>query len=188
MAFWKKSDDPWDMDPEKRKKQSETTWWEQDAPAREEADTQPEKQGDRLGDTLKNFFKKRKEETPIVPETCPWCGKEMEWGCILGGRDMVQWQNWKPKGLFNFSAAEGQEQYDLMDEGGLLSNLYKTAWRCRDCGKLVMDFAPTRTADEVEEIYRKPPDYEEQINAWGANPKAYEDYQSQWNEKEEETT
>ena len=59
-------------------------------------------------------------------------------------------------------------------------------WWCRDCGKLVADFAPERTAAEVEEIYRKPTGYEEQINAWGANPKAYEDYQTQW--KEEETT
>ena len=60
MAFWKKSEDPWDIDPEKRKKQSETTWWEQDAPARKEADAEPEKQGERLGDTLKNLFKKKK--------------------------------------------------------------------------------------------------------------------------------
>ena len=186
MAFWKKSDDPWDIDPEKRKKQSETTWWEQEAPAREETDAAPEKQGERLGDALKNLNKKKKEEAPIVPEKCPWCGKEMTWGCIMGGRDTVQWQNWKPKGLFNLSLAEDQERYDLMDEGGLLDNLYKTAWWCRDCGKMVMDFAPERTAAEVEEIYRKPPDYEEQINAWGANPKAYEEYQTQW--KEEETT
>ena len=82
--------------------------------------------------------------------------------------------------------AEGQERYDLMDEGGLLDNLYKVAWRCRDCGKLVMDFAPAGTV--VEEVRPEPAEHEEQINAWGANPKAYEDYQSQWNEKEEETT
>ena len=186
MAFWKKSDDPWDIDPEKRKKKSETTWREQEPPAREEAE--PAKQGERLGDALKNLFKKKEEEAPIVPEKCPWCGKDMEWGCIVGGRDTVHWQNWKPKGLFNLSMAEDQEQYELMDEGGLLSNLYKTAWRCKDCGKLVMNFAPERTAAEVEEIYRKPTGYEEQINAWGANPKAYEDYQSQWEKKEEETT
>lgn len=186
MAFWKKSDDPWDIDPEKRKKKTEATWLEQEPPAREETGAAPEKQGERLGDTLKNLFKKKEEGVPIVPEKCPWCGKEMTWGCIVGGRDTVHWQNWKPKGLFNLSLAEDQEQYDLMDEGGLLSNLYKTAWRCKDCGKLVMNFAPERTAAEVEEIYRKPTGYEEQINAWGANPKAYEDYQTQW--KEEETT
>ena len=61
MAFWKKSDDPWDIDPEKRKK-TETVWWEQEAPAREEADAAPEKQGERLGDALKNLFKKKEEE------------------------------------------------------------------------------------------------------------------------------
>ena len=104
---------------------------------------------------------------------------------LVGGRDTVHWQNWKPKGLFNLPLAEDQEQYDLMDEGGIF-DIHKTAWWCRDCGKLVMNFAPERTAAEVEEIYRKPTGYEEQINAWGANPKAYEDYQTQW--KEEETT
>ena len=34
MAFWRKSDDPWDRKPEKRQ---ETTWYEQDTPETEPA-------------------------------------------------------------------------------------------------------------------------------------------------------
>ena len=63
MAFWKKSDDPWDIDPEKRKKQSTTTWWEQEAPA----ETEPSAQlvGERLGDALKGFLGKKEDDEPI---------------------------------------------------------------------------------------------------------------------------
>ena len=183
MAFWKKSDDPWDIDPEKRKKQSTTTWWEQEAPA----ETEPSAQlvGERLGDALKGFLGKKEDEEPIPPEKCPWCGKDMEWGCITGGRDSVTWKNWKPKGLGLMRPA-GWKELDLLDEGEWAP--YKTVWNCRDCGKMVLEVQNPRNADEVEEAYHKPASYEQQLNAWGANPTAYEDYQSQWGgEKKEET-
>ena len=69
MAFWKKSDDPWDRKPEKRQ---ETTWYEQDAPpAEEKRELTPEEQ------RIRNIIEGPKA-TPVTPEQCPWCGKDME--------------------------------------------------------------------------------------------------------------
>ena len=135
MAFWKKSNDPWDMDPEKRKRDSSAVWWEQDAPA--EA-TQQES----LGDVWRSLFKKKEEEnaaTPSAAEKCPWCGKDMEWGMIDGGRDyVVMWRNYRPTGLLGLPRPENGKEYDLLDEGSGLK-CFKTVWLCEDCGKMVLD-------------------------------------------------
>lgn len=169
MAFWKKSDDPWDRKPGKK---TETAWWEQDAPAQPATEEPAPKEPERLGDMLKGLFGSKEEETPITPEKCPWCGKDMEWGCITGGRDGVTWKNWKPKGL-GFTRPEGWKELDLLDEGEWAS--YKTVWRCQDCGKMVLEVKNSRSVDEVEEAYRKPASYEEQINAWGAGTEKKEE-------------
>ena len=194
MAFWKKSEDPWDIDPEKRKKQTTAAFWENDAPAETDpvgaASGRPEEEprGQSLGESIKGFFGGKKEDAPITPEKCPWCGKDMEWGRIDGGRDYsVMWRNWKPRGFLGLSQPDNAREIDLLDEGDGL-RCYKTIWYCRDCGKMTLEIKNARNTDEVEEAYRKPASYEQQIDAWGANPAAYEDYQSQWGgEKKEET-
>ena len=71
MAFWKKSNDPWDMDPEKRKRDSSAVWWEQDAPA--EATQQ-----ERLKDVWKSLFpqkQEREEPRPDAAENAPGAAK-----------------------------------------------------------------------------------------------------------------
>ena len=194
MAFWKKSEDPWDIDPEKRKKQTTAAFWENDAPAETDpvgaASGRPEEEprGQSLGESIKGFFGGKKEEAPIIPEKCPWCGKDMEWGRIDGGRDYsVMWRNWKPRGFLGLSQPDNAREIDLLDEGDGL-RCYKTIWYCQDCGKMTLEIKNPRNAAEVEEAYRKPTGYEQQLNAWGANPAAYADYQAQWStEKKEET-
>ena len=194
MAFWKKSEDPWDIDPEKRKKQTTAAFWENDAPAETDpvgaASGRPEEapRGQSLGESIKGFFGGKKEDAPITPEKCPWCGKDMEWGRIDGGRDYsVMWRNWKPRGFLGIFQPEDAREIDLLDEGDGLW-CYKTVWYCRDCGKMTLEIKNARNTDEVEEAYRKPTGYEQQLNAWGANPAAYADYQAQWStEKKEET-
>lgn len=194
MAFWKKSEDPWDIDPEKRKKQTTAAFWENDAPAETDpvgaASGRPEEapRGQSLGESIKGFFGGKKEDAPITPEKCPWCGKDMEWGRIDGGRDYsVMWRNWKPRGFLGLSQPDNAREIDLLDEGDGL-RCYKTIWYCRDCGKMTLEIKNPRNAAEVEEAYRKPSGYEQQLNAWGANPAAYADYQAQWStEKKEET-
>lgn len=194
MAFWKKSEDPWDIDPEKRKKQTTAAFWENDAPAETDpvgaASGRPEEEprGQSLGESIKGFFGGKKEDAPITPEKCPWCGKDMEWGRIDGGRDYsVMWRNWKPRGFLGLSQPDNAREIDLLDEGDGL-RCYKTIWYCRDCGKMTLEIKNARNTDEVEEAYRKPTGYEQQLNAWGANPAAYADYQAQWStEKKEET-
>ena len=66
MAFWKKSDDPWDRKPEKRE---ETTWYEP-PPAEEEKELTPEAQ--RIRDIIEG-----PKATPVTPEKCPWCSKDI---------------------------------------------------------------------------------------------------------------
>ena len=194
MAFWKKSEDPWDIDPEKRKKQTTAAFWENDAPAETDpvgaASGRPEEEprGQSLGESIKGFFGGKKEEAPIIPEKCPWCGKDMEWGRIDGGRDYsVMWRNWKPRGFLGLSQPDNAREIDLLDEGDGL-RCYKTIWYCQDCCKMTLEIKNPRNSAEVEEAYRKPSGYEQQLNAWGANPAAYADYQAQWStEKKEET-
>ena len=136
MAFWKKSDDPWDRKPQQRK-QTETTWWENDTTPPETESEGPKVQS--LGDSIKSFFGgKKEEEAPGPAEKCPWCGKDMERGYIDGGRDSsVMWRNWKVGFLRILQPDDGLEM-DILDEGeGLWS--YKTVWLCRDCNKMTLD-------------------------------------------------
>ena len=171
MAFWKKSDDPWDINPEKRKKKNEAVW-------REEVPAEPSQQ-ESLGDVWRSLFKKKEEEDTAIPdaaEKCPWCGKDMEWGMIggVGRESSVLWRNWQPKGLLDLAGTENGKMFDLLDEGGGM-RWSKTVWLCEDCGKMVLDRPRQRVG----------PNY-----VWeGGKVKLPEtELPSQWNEKEEETT
>ena len=123
MPFWKKSEDPWDYEPEKPSRPAE--------PGQEEKDCAPS-----LMDELRGWNEERKEkkalrETPPPPMICPWCGQEMEVGTITGGRDSVQWWPGWPNRFFGASGPE----IDILHEGSLF-NRYKTAWLCRSCRRI----------------------------------------------------
>lgn len=139
MAFWKKSEDPWDWDPSKKR------------PAPRPAESQEPRENPI--ETVKAWNEDRKAKARekeaakrLPPEKCPWCGKEMEQGFITGGRDGVKWHS----GVYKFEFFRGLdgEAVNLLDEGGIWSGLYKTVWLCRDCKKAVFDMP-----DPPEELY-----------------------------------
>ena len=121
MAFWEKSEDPWDMDPEKRKR-AQTTFYEEEASAEEKTE-------------WKLPWKKEKaeivEEPPMV---CPWCGETMTKGYLTSGRDAVVWGEQKPTALLGMAFID---TVTISNEGFMPS--YKTCWHCKPCRKLVVD-------------------------------------------------
>jgi len=128
MPFWRKSEDPWDKKDGISKPPKE-----------------PKEPKENPVDTLKAWVEDRKaeakerEEARRLPtEKCPWCGKDMEQGNMLGGRDSVLWY----PGILTtkdawFGGGPREERLQLCDEGGFTS--YKTVWLCRDCKKMVFN-------------------------------------------------
>ena len=138
MAFWRRSEDPWDRDPAKKRVKRE----------REPAENPL--------DALKNWNEERKakaaakraELEALPKETCPWCGEEMERGYFQGGRDRITWT----PGFLTTKAAwlgpskEARERrLRVYDEGDFTT--YKTVWYCRGCEKMVINAAGMREAD-----------------------------------------
>lgn len=132
MAFWNRGEDPWDMDPAKRRAKSERE-------SREPMENPL--------DRLKVWSQERKAQQAAedaaqeaVSLGCPWCGKPMRQGYIASGQHGLIWT---PGRLTTRSAwlgpgkekAEGRLRVD--NEGGLVS--YKTVWHCPDCEKMVLD-------------------------------------------------
>lgn len=140
MAFWKKSEDPWDQKPKKQKPvilESEP-----------EEPSQPEGRPRNPGDLLDGFLEKRraaaKEEAMMnlpPPEKCPWCGQDMEQGYLVGGRG-VQWRpgaltKKEARKILWVGAVMLEDSLSVLDEEKTIP--YKTTWLCRDCGKMVFD-------------------------------------------------
>ena len=117
MAFWKKkSEDPWDLDPNRPKKSVAVP-----APAEE-----PER-------TIPPWVHKPEKPEPIP---CPWCGEPMEWGNLYAARGsgsgvgFLQWREGEHKGFL-----------DSLRFTGRMVNMgwYEEAWYCESCRKLVLD-------------------------------------------------
>ena len=117
MAFWKKkSEDPWDLDPNRPKKSVAVP-----APAEE-----PER-------TIPPWVHKPEKPEPI---SCPWCGEPMEWGNLYastggsGRGPFLQWREGEHKGFL-----------DSLRFTGRMVNMgwYEEAWYCETCRKLVLD-------------------------------------------------
>lgn len=95
MAFWKKSEDPWDWEPKKQ-------------PIPRETGSEPGDGASGLLDELRDDFQdwnenrkaaKARRETPPEPIPCPWCGQPMEPGYLIGGRDAVRLVRQRPGAL-----------------------------------------------------------------------------------------
>ena len=119
MALWKKkSEDPWDLDPNRPKKPVA-------APVAAE---EPER-------TIPPWVHKAEQPDPIP---CPWCGEPMEWGNLYaksGGGiqscgQYLQWREGEHKGFLDSLRFKGQ----TVDLG-----YYEEAWYCGTCRKLVLD-------------------------------------------------
>ena len=124
MPFWKKSEDPWDMDPEKKRRKAAPAF---EAPARPEEENGEEES---LLSELAGLFAK-KEEEPEEPVPCPYCGEMMK-TVYLKGNNGVYWSETKPGFLSAFD-----EAWLLSDEGVLTG--YKTCRLCEACRKLIVD-------------------------------------------------
>lgn len=126
MPFWKKGEDPWDIDPEKRRRPPEET-----AEAGETGEPAPG-----LLEELRDWNEARKQkkaESVPPPIPCPWCGKEMERRYLVSGRDPIWLYREKPGFL------RGLDEPVRLDEEGSFFYTYKTIWFCPACRKLAAD-------------------------------------------------
>lgn len=142
MAFWKKSEDPWDIDPEKRKKQTPAPDLFND---RDWGQEEPEEQRGLL-DTVREQWtarwKEKREALRLPPEPCPWCGKDMEQGFLTGAKGISWWRG-VPDAKALWLGTGGANTMRVDVEGVLAT--YKTAWYCPACEKLVLDASDLET-------------------------------------------
>lgn len=139
MSFWRKSEDPWDQKPRKPEESS--------GPKGELLDSLRTWNEDR-----KTKAKEKEDAKRLPPQPCPWCKQEMEQGFLTGGRDAVQWHPGVHK--FDFFRGLNGDAFSILDEGGAFTGCYKTAWLCRECGKLVLSIPePERVYDFPESQY-----------------------------------
>ena len=85
------------------------------------------------------FWKKNEQESAPQPETCPYCGGEMERMYLVSGRGLVHLMKEEPGGVLGRLLAE---TVPLKDGEGLLRD-WLTCWKschiCAACRKLVAD-------------------------------------------------
>ena len=129
MSFWKKGQDPWDIKPDARKRQSAISG------VQEEADPTPT-MGERLRDLLKKQTSGEAEQSApeAAPLPCPWCGVPMETVYLLGGRGALRWTRQKPLPVVGTLLAE---TFLVSEEGFWGTN--KICCLCAACGKLTVD-------------------------------------------------
>ena len=139
MSFWKKSEDPWDIAPNERR------------PA-----TEPEEKGPGLLDSLREDWDamqavrhEKREKLRLPPEKCPWCGKDMEQGFLMGGRGIV-WYRGIPAGKALW-IRPGNEDIIRVDTEGFWTT-YHTAWYCPDCKKMTIDASDLQTEAEKNQL------------------------------------
>ena len=106
MPFWKQSEDPWDRKPDK--------------PRAEPKDLQanPLDSLKAWNEERKARAKEKEEAKRLPPEKCPWCGKDMEQGYMMGGRGITWYA-----GVLTTKAAwigdSSKEHFNLESEGVL---------------------------------------------------------------------
>ncbi|MDD6408749.1 MAG: PF20097 family protein [Oscillibacter sp.] len=139
MPFWKKSEDPWDIDLSKRR------------PAPKLAEKAPG-----LVDTIREEWdamqkerQEKRKKLELPPEKCPWCGKDMEQGFLMGSRG-VFWYRGIPAGKALW-LSPGRENIMRVDtEGDILH--YHTAWYCPACKKMTIDASDLQTEAEKNQM------------------------------------
>lgn len=139
MPFWKKSEDPWDIDLSKRR------------PAPKLAEKAPG-----LVDTIREEWdamqkerQEKRKKLELPPEKCPWCGKDMEQGFLMGSRG-VFWYRGIPAGK-TLWLSPGRENIMRVDTEGFLTT-YHTAWYCPACKKMTIDASDLQTEAEKNQM------------------------------------
>ena len=162
MPFWKKSDDPWDQKPKRQK------------PVVRELDTPVETTGEfeeskkrtwNPGDYLDGLIEKhrtaaREEDAKklLPPEKCPWCGKDMEQGFIITGRDVVKWYPGVYRTAWISRDPTGSIRIDTDGE----FQPYKITWYCKDCKKMVIDTTSCENYKSYTGPFTEPEETKEQ--------------------------
>ena len=169
MAFWrKKSEDPWDVDP--TRKREPVSFFEQEQAGEEQG----------VLESVKEQWAQRRQEQQealtLPQEACPWCGKNMEQGFMTGDRG-VYWMRGVPDTKVKWFGA-GDENTMRVDVEGLFYT-YKTTWYCPDCQKMILDAADLQT--RAEEYPAS--DSQDSFARWDGNLVA--PYTSEKREKEE---
>lgn len=114
MAFWKKSEDPWDIDPNQRRT----------APEPEEIEPGLLDSLREDWDAMQAARQEKREKLRLPPEKCPWCGKDMEQGFLMSGRG-VFWYRGIPTGKTRWLSPGGGNIMRVDTEGFLTT--YHTA-------------------------------------------------------------
>lgn len=150
MAFWKKkSEDPWDVDPNRKRKP--VMFYERDPePQPEPGPVTKEDEGLAMPQAVAG---ESAQEEPEEAPTCPWCGKEMIRAFIVGGRDSMRLSDEKPSA---FLGLIGKDCLYFTDDGFWTN--YKSCWQCKPCRKVV--------ADIPEQVP------EDSFSGWDGNPVA----------------
>ena len=115
MAFWKKSDDPWDRKPGRQ----QTNWYENEPAAEPEPESPV---GAASG---------RPESALEAAEKCPWCGAPMLMGHLYSGRDATIWKEGGRKGLLDTLFDETSPRRMVIRGEG-------PSWYCEKCERLVV--------------------------------------------------
>ena len=139
MAFWKKSEDPWDIDPNQRRTASE--------PAEKAPGLLDTLRGD--WDAMQAEWQEKREKLRLPPEKCPWCGEDMEQGFLMGGRG-VFWYRGTPDIKTSLFGAPNEDTIRVDTEGFL--NTYHTAWYCPACKKMTIDASDLQTEAEKNQM------------------------------------
>lgn len=160
MAFWKKSEDPWDRKPGQRS--APIVSFDEVTKDKAEEENVP------LGDKARAFFgvEKREPEAAPDPIPCPWCGKEMALRYLWGGQGVLLSK--KKPGFW--SSAPSSDNWNICDEGNGLTSQYKNAWYCADCDKLVVTFRPPKTPES-----RTQKEYEDELRRYAEQAKQREE-------------
>ena len=149
MAFWKKkSEDPWDMDPNQKRKP--VLYYERESelqagPMPQAVSRTRDQEGEGLAMPESAAEPEVQEEPEDAPD-CPWCGGKMVRAYLLGGQDMIRFADQKPH---SFWGSLGHEKTYLHDDASFLSGNYKSCWQCKPCFKLVIDIPKPDALDSM---------------------------------------
>ena len=139
MAFWKKkSEDPWDMDPNQKRKSvlydERETGLQSELPPR--FGSRPRKQEAEGLAMPESAAEAEVREAPEDAPACPWCGEKLVRAYLLGGRDLLRVSDQRPH---RFWGSRGHEKTYLGDNTDFLGGNYRSCWQCKPCYKLVID-------------------------------------------------
>ena len=155
MAYWKKSDDPWDRKPG----QQSVNWYENDAepvgadvPIGPSDDSIPSENDRPTPEERIRRIIEGPQPEAYTPEECPWCGQDMKRVYIFS-KGFTKWSYEMPSGWL--------DDYEILEDvGGLFDPIYKQGSYCESCEKMTLSVKksaprPERDTDDFAEYARQ---------------------------------